>query len=135
LATDNGENGAPSCANGWLLNEVMRTRWQRPDAVVVTDSGAVLNLQGPPVNASSTAHAAAMAINNGTDMNDGHGFKALATAIAQGLTTEAKVDVALKRALRQLFTAGLFDQVALPGPCPSLHAASLSIILPSLQHS
>ena len=96
----------------------MRTRWQRPDAVVVTDSGAVLNLQGPPVNASSTAAAAAMAINNGTDMNDGHGFKALATAIEQGLTTEAKVDVALKRALRQLFTAGLFDQVAAPWTLP-----------------
>ena len=89
----------------------MRNQWKRPDAVVVTDSGAVLNLQGPPVNASSTAHAAAMAINNGTDMNDGHGFSALATAITQGLTTEAKVDTALKRTLRQLFHVGLFDQV------------------------
>ena len=52
-----------------------------------------------------------MAINNGTDMNDGHGFSALATAITQGLTTEAKVDTALKRTLRQLFHVGLFDQV------------------------
>ena len=40
----------------------------------------------------------------------GHGFAALADAVAQGLTTEAKVDTALKRALRQLFTVGLFDQ-------------------------
>ena len=88
----------------------MRETWKRPDAVVVTDSGAVLNLQGPPVNATSTAEAAAMAINNGTDMNDGHGFQALATAVAQGLTTEEKVDTALKRALRQLFSVGLFDQ-------------------------
>ena len=52
-----------------------------------------------------------MAMNNGTDMNDGHGFSALATAITQGLTTEAKVDTALKRTLRQLFDVGLFDQV------------------------
>jgi beta-glucosidase len=115
MCSYNGENGAPSCANGWLLDDVMRTRWARPDAVVVTDSGAVLNLQGPPVNASSTALAAAMAINNGTDMNDGHGFAALADAVKQGLTTEAKVDTALKRALRQLFTVGLFDQPSQEG--------------------
>jgi hypothetical protein len=51
----NAENGVPSCANGWLLNEVLRERWGRPDAVVVTDSGALLNLKvtevqrtGPP---------------------------------------------------------------------------------------
>ena len=77
MCSYNGENGAPSCSNGWLLNDVLRQRWQRPDAVVVTDSGAVLNLQGPPVNATSVAAAAAMALNNGSDVNDGHGFPAL----------------------------------------------------------
>ena len=112
---DNGENGAPSCANGWLLNDVLRKRWQRPDAVVVTDSGAVLNLQGPPVNASSVAAAAAMALNNGSDVNDGHGFPALADAIAQNLTTEAAVDTALTRSLTQLFRVGLFDQPSAAG--------------------
>eukprot|EP01043_Picozoa_sp_COSAG02_P006657 COSAG02_NODE_192_length_29942_cov_34.627228_6_plen_246_part_00 len=115
MCSYNGENGSPSCANGWLLNEVIRERWARPDAVVVTDSGAVLNLKGPPVHASSTALAAAMAINNGTDMNDGHGFPGLVDAVKQGLTTEATVDTALKRALRQLFIAGLFDQPSKEG--------------------
>ena len=89
---------------------MLRERWQRDDAVVVTDSGAVLNLQGPPVHAASTAAAAAMALNNGSDVNDGHGFPALGDAIAQGLTTEAAVNTALTRALTQLFVAGLFDQ-------------------------
>jgi hypothetical protein len=46
---------------------VLRKRWARPDAVVVTDSGAVLNLKGDPVNAPSTAAAAAYALNNGTE--------------------------------------------------------------------
>jgi beta-glucosidase len=110
MCSYNGENGTPSCANGWLLDEVLRTRWGRHDAVVVTDSGAVLNLQGPPVNASSTAAAAAYALNNGTDVNDGHGFPALPSAIAQGLTTESRVDAALTRSLTQLFRAGLFDE-------------------------
>jgi beta-glucosidase-like glycosyl hydrolase len=110
MCSYNAENNSPSCANSWLLNGVIRERWRRPDAVVVTDSGAVLNLKGPPVHASSTALAAAMAINAGTDVNDGHGFPALVDAIKQNLTTEAVVNTALKRALRQLFMVGLFDQ-------------------------
>ena len=106
-----GENGQPSCSNGWLLNTVLRERWGRPDAVVTTDSGAVKNLMGPPVNASSAAAAAAYALNNGSDVNDGAGFQALPEAVAQGLTTEKHMDVALTRSLTQLFNAGLFDPV------------------------
>ena len=38
------------------------------DAHVTTDCGAVNNLKGPPVNAPDDAHAAAMALMNGTDL-------------------------------------------------------------------
>ena len=55
----NAENGKPSCANGWLLNEVVRKQWNRPDAVITSDGGALENLRGAPVNAPSDAHAAA----------------------------------------------------------------------------
>lgn len=41
------DKGVPSCANEWLLTEVLRKQWGREDAVVTTDSGAILNLQGP----------------------------------------------------------------------------------------
>ena len=63
------ENGIPSCANGWLLNDVLRERWGRHDAVVTTDSGAIGNLRGDPANAPSDAVAAAWALNNGTDVS------------------------------------------------------------------
>ena len=43
-------NGVPSCANSWLLNEVLRGEWNRPDAYITTDCGAVRNVMGPPLN-------------------------------------------------------------------------------------
>eukprot|EP00966_Prymnesium_polylepis_P326991 7382862-Prymnesium_polylepis.1 len=109
MCSYNGENGTPSCANGPMLNEVLRQRWNRPDAVVTSDSGAVQNLRGAPAFAPSDAAAAAWALNNGTDNNDGHGFPALPLAIAQNLTSEAIVDRALRRVMAQLFAAGLFE--------------------------
>lgn len=105
----NAVNGVPSCANGALLNDVMRRQWAREDAVITTDSGAVGNLRGAPAYAPSDAAAAAWALNNGTDINDGHAFPALPEAVRQGLADEVTVDRALRRALTQLFAAGLFE--------------------------
>ena len=39
-----GLNGVPSCANDFLLNDVIRTKFGRPDVVVGTDCGAVNNM-------------------------------------------------------------------------------------------
>lgn len=113
MCSYNAENGHPSCANPWLLREVLRERWKRPNAVVVTDGGAIRNLLGPPINASSPAEAAALALNAGADVNDGSGFgDGLEAAVTQGLVAERDVDSALTRSLTQLFEAGLFDPIA-----------------------
>ena len=109
MCSYNGENGFPSCANGWLLNTMLREKWNNPDAVVVTDSGAVRNLKGPPINCSGDPLSAAMALNNGSDMNDGTQYAFLPEAIASGLTTEATLDAALTRNMKQFFKVGLFD--------------------------
>ena len=39
-----GLNGIPSCANDYLLNKVIRTKFDREDVVVGTDCGAVNNM-------------------------------------------------------------------------------------------
>ena len=71
------------------------------------------NLLGPPINASSPAEAAALALNAGADVNDGSGFgDGLEAAVTQGLVAERDVDSALTRSLTQLFEAGLFDPIA-----------------------
>ena len=59
-------NGRPSCANGALLNDVIRGEWGQEHAFVTTDCGAVSNMLGAPAHAPSNEAAAAWTINNGT---------------------------------------------------------------------
>lgn len=108
MCSYNAENGHPSCANNWLLNEKLR-KW-KPDAMVTTDCGAVSNLKGTPAFAPDDVHAAAMALMNGTDLEMGENiFKNLDAAIKQGLATEARVDEAVRRSFKVHFDLGRFD--------------------------
>jgi len=66
-----GVNGQPSCANGFLLNKVLRERWNISDALVTSDCGAINRLHHYPGNAPSPEAAAAFALNNGTDIEMG----------------------------------------------------------------
>ena len=65
MCSYNGENGHPSCANSWLLNDVVRGMWNQTDALITTDCGAVANLRHYPANAPNNMVAASWAINNG----------------------------------------------------------------------
>ena len=71
MCSYDAENGRPSCANGYILNDVIRGKWKQTDALVTTDCGAVSNMRGPPANAPSDEEAAAWTINNGTDLEMG----------------------------------------------------------------
>ena len=59
MCSYNAENGHPSCANDFILNQVVRKRWNQPNAHITTDCGAVSNMLGPPVNAPSNIYATA----------------------------------------------------------------------------
>ena len=124
-----GVNGAPSCANGYLLNDILRKRWGRSDALVSTDCGAVSNLRHKPVNASSDEAAAAMAINNGTDIEMGTTlfFENLEKAVADGLINKSTVEAAARRSLRVQFAAGRFDPVGTTASNPWAHLGTESI--------
>eukprot|EP01116_Phalansterium_solitarium_P015449 TRINITY_DN3413_c0_g2_i1.p2 TRINITY_DN3413_c0_g2~~TRINITY_DN3413_c0_g2_i1.p2 ORF type:complete len:747 (-),score=307.36 TRINITY_DN3413_c0_g2_i1:314-2554(-) len=113
MCSYNAENGHPSCANGWLLN-LIRTTWGVPDAVVMTDCGALSNMLGPPLNAPSGEAAAAWALNNGTDLEAGSTIwnQYLLNAINQNLTTVAAVEASIRRTLLAQMTAGRFDPPA-----------------------
>jgi beta-glucosidase-like glycosyl hydrolase len=65
MCSYNAINGAPSCANEYILTDVVRGMWS-PDAHVTSDCGAISNLMGDPVNAPSAEAAASMAMNAGT---------------------------------------------------------------------
>eukprot|EP00299_Pterocystis_sp_00344_P008133 c2962_g1_i1.p1 GENE.c2962_g1_i1~~c2962_g1_i1.p1 ORF type:complete len:853 (-),score=180.57 c2962_g1_i1:68-2626(-) len=110
MCSYNGINGHPSCANGYILNDVLRGMWNK-DAIVTTDCGAVSNLRQAPIYAPTDAAAAAMALNNGSDIEMGSTLftYSLKTAVQQNLTTEAAVTAAARRAFLGHFRLGRFD--------------------------
>jgi xylan 1,4-beta-xylosidase len=113
MCSYNGINGSPSCANDWLLNQVLRKRWHRPDAHVTTDCSAISGMiQEPPVYAPDGKTAAAWAIMNGTDLEMGSTIWAkgyLVQAVHAGLATEHAVNAAFRRSYRPHFVLGRFD--------------------------
>jgi len=112
MCSYNAINGAPSCANDYILNQVVRGMWA-PDAHITTDCGAVANLRGEPVNAPSDEAAASMALGGGADidMGDTTMSYALESAVDEGLLDEAQIDAAWTRSFTPLFKAGRFDSV------------------------
>ena len=111
MCSYDAENGTPSCANSYILNDVLRGKWKQEHAFVTTDCGAVSNMLGPPVNAADGASAAAWTLMNGTDLEMGSTVWTdhMKEAVARGIATEEAVTRSASRGLRQLFLAGRFD--------------------------
>ncbi len=109
----NATNGAPCCANTYLINYVLRKKWQFKGHVV-SDCGALTDLytskdQNGHGIVSTQAEAAAIAIKAGIDLNCGETYEALPEAIQKGLLTEKELDTELSRLLRTRFKLGCFD--------------------------
>jgi beta-glucosidase-like glycosyl hydrolase len=111
MCSYNSLNGIPACADAWLLRE-MPTFWGRPEAVHMSDCGAVENQYEQKHTAASYADATAQSIKAGTDWCMGTAFttkNGLSDALAQGLITPADLDAALARTLSLRFRLGIFD--------------------------
>jgi hypothetical protein len=122
MSSYSGINGVPSCANSFVIEDVVRGAWGRDDVIVATDCGAISNSLNYQHYSTSHADAAAKALNAGTDLDLGDNFYApvrhggnggLPSALAQNMTTELQVDTALRRVLTPRFRAGLFDPLEL----------------------
>jgi beta-glucosidase len=108
MAAYNRVDGAPSAASARLLDEALRKTWGFA-GYVVGDCGAVDDIFARHHSAPSPEAAAAMALRAGTDLDCGHAYAALGTALARGLVTEADLDRALVRLFTARFRLGLFD--------------------------
>ena len=107
-------NGTSSCGSSMLLQELMRDRWARDDAVVMSDCGAVENMRTDNKPVEDKSAKVAVALNAGMDLyagggsdlfGDGH----LLEAVQRGMVREASVTKAAARVLSQRFSLGLFD--------------------------
>jgi len=108
----NAIDGAPACASTMLLRDHLRQAWKF-DGYVVSDCGAVADVNSGHHYAPDNAHAAAAAVKAGTDLECGYGqwhaFPALGDAVHQGLIKESELDTALRRLFRARFKLGMFD--------------------------
>lgn len=104
----NSVNGEACSSSGFLIDTILRKEWGFKGHVV-SDCDAVEDIYKGHHMAKTAAQAAAMAINQGMDLNCGTTYFALLKAIKEGLTTEANIDSALAAVTRTRVKLGLFD--------------------------
>eukprot|EP00048_Salpingoeca_helianthica_P015648 m.227816 g.227816 ORF g.227816 m.227816 type:complete len:774 (+) comp17327_c0_seq1:3-2324(+) len=122
MCSYNSINGVPSCANPWLLDDVLRKSWGF-DGYVTSDSGAVEDVLENHHYVSNRTEAVAEAIRAGCDVQSaswpkdqpwstgGWYIDETPSAVKTGLLSEADLDAALARVLRIRFRLGLFDPI------------------------
>ncbi len=102
--------GEPCCGNTPLLEDILRNEWGF-NGYVVTDCWALTDfyVKGYHEVVETPAEAAAMAYNNGTDVNCGVVSPNLSEAIEKGMISEDKINESVKRLLLARFKMGQFD--------------------------
>ncbi len=104
----NRTNGDPMCAHPFLMQEVLRKKWGF-NGYYVSDCWAIVDFHNGHKITSSPAHSAALALNNGCNLNCGNTYPNLLESVEQGLTTEVEIDKNLKELLPTRFRLGLFE--------------------------
>jgi beta-glucosidase len=117
----NAVNGIPSCANSWLLDDVLREEWGF-QGYVVSDCGAVSDIVHGHEYETDPEKAVALAVKAGTDLEcetcETEQFmydKYLLNAVKKGYISETDIDKAVARLFRTRFLLGEFDP---PGMVP-----------------
>lgn len=102
-------NGVPVAANRQLLTDILKKEWGF-QGFVVSDWNAVMELCEHGI-AEDAAHAAALAMNAGVDMDmvSLAYVNNLVELVRSGKVPEAVLDEAVRRILRIKFLTGLFD--------------------------
>ncbi|KAI3394356.1 hypothetical protein diail_2866 [Diaporthe ilicicola] len=115
MCSYNAVNGVPTCADDWLLNDVLREHWNwtggNDDGFWVTsDCDAIQNVFLPHRWASTREGAAAASLKAGTDLNCGTYYSHhLQGAYDQGLINDTDLDTAVTRLYSSLVKLGYFD--------------------------
>ncbi|RYF23447.1 MAG: glycoside hydrolase family 3 protein [Flavobacteriales bacterium] len=100
--------GKPCCSDAFLLNDVLRKKWNFK-GFVATDCGALYDFYMFHKTAKDSVEAVAQAIKAGAD-NQCFGYaEAVIPAIERGLLKESELDTAVARLLRAKFKLGVFD--------------------------
>lgn len=105
----NALNGVPSCANHFLLTEVLRDEWGF-DGVVMSDGSAIARISSDHKYKPTSEAGAAAALQAGCDMSLRDEYHdGLRKALVQGLITIEDIDTAVERVLMLRMRLGMFD--------------------------
>ena len=105
----NAVYGVPCCCNKYLLTDILRKEWGF-DGHVVSDCGAICDINENHKYTPDEKASAAVAIKNGCDLNCGDVYEHLVDAYEADLVAEEDIDKALLHTLRTRFKLGMFDE-------------------------
>ena len=104
----NAVNSKAACNNNLLVGQRLREDWHF-GGYVVSDCDAVADIARGHHEAIDNAHASALALKAGTDLDCGRAYNQLPEALKESLVTEADIDRALTRLYTARFRLGMFD--------------------------
>ncbi len=104
----NRTNGEACCASKTLLQDILRGKFGF-NGYVVSDCGAICDIDRHHKLTANGAESAALAVNNGCDLNCGTAYKWLVTAVTLGLLNEETITEAVVKLFTARFRLGMFD--------------------------
>ncbi|MBE7044186.1 MAG: glycoside hydrolase family 3 protein [Ruminococcaceae bacterium] len=104
----NAVDGEPCCASKKLLQDILYGEFGFR-GYVVSDCGAICDINNHHKVTKNEAESAALAVNNGCDLNCGTAYQWLKTAAALGLVDEETVTKAVEKLFTARFRLGMFD--------------------------
>ena len=105
----NRVNGEAACASKTLLQDILRDKFGF-EGYVVSDCGAICDIYQNHKVADTMAEAAALAVNNGCELNCGTAYDSLLTAVAEGLISDETITEAVVKLFTARFRLGMFDE-------------------------
>ncbi len=105
----NRTNGEPCCGSKTLLLDILRKEWDF-QGHVVSDCWAINDFHLNHHVTDTPVESAAMAMNNGCDLNCGIVFHYLRQAVEAGLVPESRLDEALVNLFTTRMKLGVFDE-------------------------
>ena len=105
----NRTNGEPCCGSKTLLKDILRTAWGF-DGHVTSDCWAVKDFHEHHGVTGSALESAALAMENGCDLNCGSLFLYLTEAVNRGMVSEQRLNEAVENLMVTRLKLGLFEE-------------------------
>lgn len=104
----NRTNGEPCCGSKTLLKDILRDKWGFKGHVV-SDCWAIADFHTHHMVTSTPQESAALALNNGCDLNCGNTYLHLLSALNEGLITEETITDAAIELYTTRYMLGIMD--------------------------